>query len=206
MRAKVDAFSLQSSWDANLWSHADYEDLKKEVKTHYIIEQGYKCAYCDRMNVTTNHSQWDVDHIISRGSSPRFLFEPTNLAVSCRDCNITKSDKEVLRRPGRKTLPRNSSDYIIVHPHYDEYGEHIGWIDFICYPKFGSIKGQKTIEVCGLLRYARMQLGVDSLVVDDKFMKAISALTRKTPRREAVAVMNYLLEYLYPDEENSVVS
>ena len=53
------------------------------------------------------------------------MFEPKNLCVSCIDCNLEKKDKKVTISKAKKKLPNNSSDYLIVHPHFDTYNDKI---------------------------------------------------------------------------------
>ncbi|YBB45205.1 hypothetical protein ACCQ68_19190 [Klebsiella pneumoniae] len=43
---------------------------------------------------------------------------------------------------------------IIVHPHFDDYDEHIKVIEVAGYYIPRTDKGRKTIEKCGLLRFA----------------------------------------------------
>jgi hypothetical protein len=85
---------------------------------------------------------------------PKFLFSEKNLAISCKDCNSVKSNKNVLVNPKRKTFPNKSKDYTIVHPHFDVYDEHIKVIagNQVYIPS--DEKGKNTIEICGLLRFA----------------------------------------------------
>ncbi|HBQ1036867.1 TPA: HNH endonuclease, partial [Klebsiella pneumoniae] len=54
----------------------------------------------------------------------------------------------------RRRLPIRSEDYIIVHPHFDDYDEHIKVIEVAGYYIPRTDKGRKTIEKCGLLRFA----------------------------------------------------
>ncbi|HFU74741.1 MAG TPA: HNH endonuclease [Arcobacter sp.] len=138
------------------WDKTDEEikKVKKHIKDHYKTAQDYTCIYCKQKIVVEHGMAWDVEHIIPKSDYPKFLFTEQNLALACKDCNLNKKDKNVLTNPKRKTFPTKCEDYIIVHPHFDEYYQHIKIIESsqIFIPK--SHKGRQTIEVCGLLRFA----------------------------------------------------
>ncbi|CAA6799728.1 MAG: Unknown protein [uncultured Sulfurovum sp.] len=153
----VDAYNAlnKNSQSGNYWDKTDagIPEVKKHIKDHYKKVQEHTCVYCQQKIVVEHAMAWDIEHIIPKTPYPQFLFTEENLAVSCKDCNLIKFDKNVLKNPKRKRFPKKSEDYIISHPHYDEYDEHIHIIaDKLYRPK--DAKGEKTIEVCGLLRFA----------------------------------------------------
>ncbi len=100
-------------------------EIKKNIKDFYIISQGYVCPYCRQKIEVDHNAVWDAEHIIPKDKFPRFLFSPLNLCVSCKDCNLEKSNKNILKNDKRKTLPTKSDDYIFIHPHLDFYENHI---------------------------------------------------------------------------------
>lgn len=145
--------------DGKYWNKTENEDkevyaVKKHIKDHYIEEQKYICPYCLQKIVVDHNAIWDAEHIIPKDEHPQFLFTPQNLCVSCKDCNMEKSNKKVLKKnPKRNELPSLSDDYLIVHPHFDIYDRHIKVLkdSLLFIPK--NDKGRKTIEICGLLRF-----------------------------------------------------
>lgn len=56
-----------------------------EVKQYLLEKWGYKCVYCGKTNIPL-----EIEHIIpsSRGGSNRV----SNLTISCRECNLKKSN------------------------------------------------------------------------------------------------------------------
>lgn len=62
------------------WQKLRYETLKK---------YGRKCMVC----FVTN-TELHVDHIKPVSKHPRLAFEPSNLQVLCRACNIGKSNRD----------------------------------------------------------------------------------------------------------------
>ena len=92
-------------------------------------------------------------HIIPKTPYPKFLFTEKNLAIACKDCNLIKLDKNVLVNKTRKTFPSKSEDYIIVHPHFDVYDEHIGRLADSKIYVGNTPKGIETVLICGLHRF-----------------------------------------------------
>lgn len=149
---------LTNCGDKPAWDAPEVENVKKEAKDHYKKEQKYQCAYCGNRILVTNNSVWDLDHIIPKDLAPQFMFHPENLCISCRDCNGYKRTKPVTsysRLPKRK-YPDHTK-FVVVHPHYDHYSNHIRIISNSIYLALTD-KGQYTIEVCGLSRFFRMKL------------------------------------------------
>ncbi len=133
--------------------------LRASIRKHYLEQQGYKCAYC-RMLKRENHGlSWDVEHIIAKSAHPRFLFEPENLALACKECNLSKLDQDVLigaLRP-KAVYPRDKESYKIIHPHYDKYEDHIEIANFagkVIYMPKNKHKGRETFITCNLLRFS----------------------------------------------------
>lgn len=158
IKEKVDAFNSLPAADkkGGHWDKTDddeLKDVKKHIKDHYIVAQNYICPYCRQKNVVEHNGVWDVEHIIPKDSHPQFMLHEQNLCVSCKDCNGEKLNKNVLSNPRRKTFPDRSDDYIIVHPHFDDYERHIRIIKEAEFYLPKDEKGRNTVEICGLLRF-----------------------------------------------------
>lgn len=176
-KAIVDSFNglPDNDKDASYWGHEDVKPVRKQIKDHYILEQKQRCCHCNMDLKTANNAVWDGEHIMSRNLHAKFMFFPHNLAVSCKDCNIEKGEKEVRVNATRKTFPTKSSDYIIVHPHFDKYDEHIRWYGDVCRPF--SKKGEKTISICRLTRFALAEIGAeDETPQSEAYDKAVGTL------------------------------
>lgn len=72
--------------------------------------------------------------------------EPSNLCVSCKDCNSEKGNKNVLINKGRKTLPTKSTDYCISHPNFDVYKDNIRIIKLCGYYLPLTDKGEQQLK------------------------------------------------------------
>lgn len=156
-----------SAVDPEIWSHEATASLKSSIKSFCISTQGSRCCYCDRHLGTENHRVWDIDHIVPRSTHPHFTFEPRNLAASCVDCNLAKRDTPVLVNKRRKTYPKKSDAFHILHPYFDKYTDHILRDGYIYVGK--TVKGKKTIYTCDLLRFAQKYLDWSNSISDDRF-------------------------------------
>ncbi|WP_334545046.1 hypothetical protein [Rhizobium leguminosarum] len=185
----VDAFSAKPSEEktGGYWSDAAATSLRASIKKHYIKAQNNRCCYCKQLVMQNNHDVWDAEHIIPRDTHPQFVFEPLNLAISCGPCNEAKGKKNVLVNAKRKTFPGKSADYIIVHPHFDDYDEHILWFGLVPAPN-GSKKGQKTIEMCELLRFAAEYGSFNSDLLGSAFREGLGKLMLTRDQTDAQAV------------------
>lgn len=130
-----------------------WKGLKKNLKDHYIKAQNYTCPYCLQRIQVDHNGMWDAEHIIPRRTHPHFTFEPENLCISCKDCNGYKSDKIVTKSSVKKKFSKNRDDYLIVHPHFDIYSDHIKIISIAGFYLPKTDKGRTLVETCGLLRF-----------------------------------------------------
>lgn len=135
------------------WGNVEFNGIRGVIKNHYKVEQGYKCPYCAVVYPVAHGMVWDIEHIVAKDKKVQFMFEPRNLCVACKDCNGAKSSKEVLVNPTRVRFPTNSGDYKIVHPHFDDYGEHISAVVPGEFYRPLTEKGEFTIITCRLLRF-----------------------------------------------------
>lgn len=180
---------------SSYWSEDETKVVRHAIKDHYITEQDFRCCYCRCRVLSRNKADWQGDHVIARDTHAQFMFEPRNLAISCRGCNGAKSNKNVLKNPKRKTFPVKASDYLIVHPHFDDYDEHIRWFGQVCAPR-KSTKGANTIVVCGLMRFAAEYAGLDTDVNDRRFDELVGKLITTNTKLDGNAVLASLKVYI----------
>jgi len=139
----------------NDWSNDDLLDLRREIRNYYR-DLTKSCAYCKKDISLQSANNCHVEHIIPKSSEPlKFIFEPKNLCVICSDCNEIKKDKEVQDKILSKNIPyreypRSTTAFLIVHPHFDDYNEHI----FKCEDIYIDLtpKGSYTMHICKLNR------------------------------------------------------
>lgn len=141
------------NFHSNNWGDEDLANLKTKIKEHYLTEQNTTCPYCKRNLQTRNGRHWDIEHIIPRDTVKNFMFEPLNLCMSCVGCNGAKSNKKVTTSRAEVNYPSQRNQYLIVHPHFDNYEDHILVIREGFYYIVVGPKGSKTMNVCDLNRF-----------------------------------------------------
>lgn len=166
LKDKVDDFNslplkskAGSFWDAT--EDGDMTDVKKYIKDHYKLAQDYRCPYCQQKIEVEHNGTWDAEHIIPKDSHPQFMFEPRNLCVSCKDCNLIKLNKRVLINQKRIRFPNRAEDYLFCHPHFHVYSEHIKIIHEAGFYLPRTPEGIQLVEICGLLRFVLKYAGCE---------------------------------------------
>lgn len=132
--------------------------LRGAIRKHYLREQENHCAYCDRLRQDVHGYNWDIDHIIPKSTHPCYTYEPKNFAITCKECNIIKDNQNVLASGVNASgdYPQNDIDYLIIHPHIDDYAAHMNVnynhkLQVYHTPK--TAKGMETFALCGLNRF-----------------------------------------------------
>lgn len=131
------------------YSKSKLKPIKSNLKQYLRYVQRNQCCYC-RQNLGFDHRQVDIEHIVDKQDHWTFGFEPKNLALSCPACNSCKTNRETLKDDTATEYPNNGDGFIIIHPYFDNYSDHIE----VHYPVFisKSEKGDNTIEYCKLDR------------------------------------------------------
>ena len=143
--------------DFAIWGseQAEIKSIRAKIKRHLLEKQDYTCCYCRQRRYDAHSATWDIDHIAPKSRNPHFLFEINNLALSCKECNISKSENETLKYK-RKKYPSNGAPFKIVHPHYDNYTDHIEIFELgktVLYRVKNKDKGRATYSMCNLVRF-----------------------------------------------------
>jgi hypothetical protein len=152
-----------------------------------MAAQDRRCVYCKRTVLRPELGHRELDHILPKSQTPStgfdgvkaasnakedrrhtrgylaFQYEPENLAVSCKRCNSFKGsfDSLVDRTHAPVAFPTQSQDYQWVHPHYDDYTDHIEIQQGLLYVAVvSSPKGLAVIHACGLDRAEELTKGV----------------------------------------------
>ncbi len=150
---------LKSSFSYSNWSDDDLAIVRKEIRDFYRNEQKGICSYCRQSVSLVSALNCHVEHIVPKSLHLDFIFTPKNLCVICADCNQIKKEQETLgqipqtmtKANSRKRYPTSSGAFKIVHPHFDNYEDHILVLNGYYIDK-GSKKGNFTIGACNLNR------------------------------------------------------
>lgn len=150
---KTDGAQNHHLWSDTAYQHRNLVNkFRAEVKDHYFWHQANRCCYCS-MELQPNARVYDAEHILDKSGFPEFMFLPENIAVACVICNTHKSAKSVLTNETVRPLaiPGLSTDYKILHPHFDEWDHHLSFDEIgRIAPVPGSTKGPETISICAM--------------------------------------------------------
>ncbi|EWS53413.1 MULTISPECIES: HNH endonuclease [unclassified Methylibium] len=136
------------------WGSSTFNWYKTWLIQKLRCLQNDKCCYCRRV-ILFNKGAREIEHIVDKGKQTRFMFEVSNLALACKDCNNNKGVKSVFAStftlaPGA-AYPMSASSYNWVHPYIHKYSSHIviyqGWL---YEPKNKSPQGAAVIKNCKL--------------------------------------------------------
>jgi hypothetical protein len=161
------------------WSDDDLLSLRGEIRKFYRNEQLGKCPYCKNPISIQSARNSDVEHIAPKSKYRDFIFEPKNLCVICADCNEIKREREtigeiidtVVNGDNRRQYPRTANAFKIVHPHFDNYEEHILILNNKYYLD-KSLKGNFTIFACRLNRHL-YAFGWEREIIDEAELFAL---------------------------------
>ncbi|HYO64541.1 MAG TPA: retron system putative HNH endonuclease, partial [Archangium sp.] len=74
---KRKATHKQPPWDS---TEEDWLEARSQVKEALLHEQGFVCCYCEQR---IEHSNSHIEHLESRHTAPKRVFDHTNLLASC---------------------------------------------------------------------------------------------------------------------------
>jgi hypothetical protein len=177
--AVVEGIKGREDFNSNSWGLDEVEHIKPAIRQHYTREQNTTCPYCQMQLNSERGRMWDVEHIIPRSTVENFMFHPLNLCVACVECNSAKSNKKVTNSTAKKHYPRKG--FTIIHPHFDNYQEHIKCIHVGLFYFPRDSKGENTIYVCKLNRfysYANYDDNLDDL--EDLMFTLVDAMRETT--------------------------
>lgn len=174
--------------------------FKSEVKTYYYWGQECRCCYCSS-ELPKHGRSFDAEHILDKSTYRQFMFDLNNFGVACPVCNTHKSKKNVLtsgENAGLAALPIQPDEYLIVHPHLDE------WSHYLMVDGDGLIKsmkpdgkGKNTIDICGIEAVNFTKLAVKfSLEHREDAYKLMCHLVMKKPSKKKTADLFSVLDRL----------
>ena len=151
--------SMDTAFTFKDWGHEALESLRCSIRDFYRNEQKGICVYCRKDISLRSASNCQVEHVAPKSLYPEFIFEARNLCVICADCNEIKREQESLNRAvdtvksknARDRYPRTSNSFMLVHPHFDIYSDHIEIVGNYFYVD-KTKKGHFTIGACRLNR------------------------------------------------------
>lgn len=190
--------------DVSVWApkkeHPLYKlvtSFKSEVKTYYYWGQECRCCYCSS-ELPKHGRSFDAEHILDKSTYRQFMFDLNNFGVACPVCNTHKSKKNVLASgddAGLAALPAEPSDYLIVHPHLDE------WSHYLMVDGDGLIKsiksegkGKNTIDICCIeaVNFTKLAVKFSLEHREDAYKLMCHLVTKKPSKKKTVELFSLL--------------
>jgi len=178
--------------DSKDWEKSIFKKIKLNLKQHLTQEQNQICPYCGlKFSVATCYPH--IEHIVHKDNHLDFMFEPKNLAISCPICNVNKGRKETLTDSSRTDYPTEGSSFVIIHPHFDNYSEHIELFEQI-FLKAITGKGRVTIDYCNLCRMEIAEEMADQIIMDRQGLnkKLVLRLTKENDPQLKNQITNFI--------------
>lgn len=174
--------------------NVDLQNFKKFVKNFYKKIQEYTCVYCRQKFVVENNAVWDLEHVVAKNIKPEWMLVLNNLCIACKDCNNSKSDKNILLNKNIKKYPKNAKSFLIYHPHFDEYEAHINVISQGEFYLPLTDKGLKTFDYCGLSRFFLKLAGISqsSNEYDVLLLRVVSEITQTDDANRRASLFSLL--------------
>lgn len=115
----------------NTWTEECLSKIKNKIKDYYIENQRHVCCYCSRNIYGEFRMSIDIEHILPKSKYLPFMFHMSNLAVSCKRCNINIKGSRVDfigEKADIEKSPFVSTNYLFIHPNLDVYEDHLLYI------------------------------------------------------------------------------
>ncbi|MBU1296547.1 MAG: HNH endonuclease [Gammaproteobacteria bacterium] len=200
----IESIKILDDFDHKKWSSNALTPIRIRIRNFYREHQNFICTYCKGDISTTSAFNAQVEHIVPKALHIDFMFTPKNLCVICADCNSIKSDKEVANEEEHTTnneniirYPTTADAFKIVHPHFDEYDEHIKIVaDNFYVENNNSNKGRFTIYLCKLNRnFTRKYNRTEESLIDDSLNTTFQVFNEVAPDEKKI-IVNSLLQSL----------
>ncbi|WP_421854551.1 HNH endonuclease [Marinomonas sp.] len=203
--ALIESIKSLDDYDYKKWGCEALTPIRIRIRNFYREQQNFICAYCKKNISTTSALNAQVEHIVPKALHIGFVFTPKNLCVICADCNHIKSGKEVANEEENTTnnenirrYPTTANAFKIVHPHFDEYDEHIKIVaDHFYVENNDSNKGRFTIYSCKLNRnFTKKYNRNEESLVDDSLNTSFKVFNEVAPDEKKIIVNSLLQSFL----------
>ncbi len=151
-KALISTLSIVGGWDDESDSS---RALKRKIKDFYLAA-GDLCCYCLRDMRGWHRMSIDLEHVLPKSVYPQLMFEPRNLNLACKRCNMRIKGERVCFFVGTPQSAADflASEYSFIHPNLDKFEDHISIFTVQYNRKLlvkytvtdGSTKGAQTYE------------------------------------------------------------
>lgn len=204
VRTAADDLEINTDVASNLKWSKGYSTFKGNIKVYLKKKQRGRCAFC-RCRISNGTSWSNLEHLVSKTDYPQFKFKPENLVYCCTKCNMSKVKQSVLGNPdmikANQVFPNNSNEFKIINPYYDDYEQHIDFLDdIIVVVANNSSKGRETIKLYKLFRSELAEDRASEFSISQQTInqQLLARLTSRTIDQETIDQINAVIAQI-PD-------
>lgn len=166
-----------------VWENEKINPVKNKIKEILRDLQSETCCYCKRNTKGEFKMVLDIEHILPKKHYPKLMFAVTNLAISCKKCNmlVKKDDNQfIVDLTTIEANPFDTNHYKFIHPNLDKYHTFLKRlaieVDDTRIVKYivvdNKSKGQYTYDYFRLKEFEQNDLnkiqGIDETTIDTK--------------------------------------
>lgn len=118
------AMLTDAPWDNK---HPEVVAVKKRLRTLHLARHEDTCCYCKTILHGGGHFMIDREHVLPKKKYKLHTYDVWNISVSCKRCNMelkSEDDEFVVDKTSRAKI-QSSENYLIVHPNFDRWEEHL---------------------------------------------------------------------------------
>lgn len=198
----VDATEIASNQAAKLKWGKGYWVFRGNIRTHLKLAQNGRCAFC-RLRVSVGTSWSNLEHLVPKDKYEQFEFTTENIVYCCTKCNMSKVIQNTLTNPNpvkaTQLFPNNSAGFLIINPYYDDYEDHIDFIDGIIIVTANNLpKGANTIRLYKLYRPELAEDRASELNLNQQTVnqQLLARLTSTTISQDTVNQINTVISQM----------
>ena len=156
----------------------EIQRIKEFIRKELITIQNNYCAFCGLdLNIV---KEFHREHIAPQSQHNHYIFTPENLVLACYDCNDAKGKSKTVITDTEKY---KSTNFLILHPYRDNFGDFIipfyenGGLWFEVIRGVTDDRADKTIKILGLQ---------DPKLIKERGMRIKNALIPVTPQEDEI--------------------
>ena len=115
----------------DIWDNPKLEPVKAKIKKYFRGALGDQCCYCRKNTTGEFNMVLDIEHILPKSKFRNHIFQPLNLSMSCKRCNMNVKREDtsfIVDMKSILTHPFISNNYKFIHPNLDSYFDNLKYL------------------------------------------------------------------------------
>jgi len=142
-----------------IWENPKLAPIKTKIKETIKPKLEDQCCYCRKNLHNEFNMVIDIEHVLPQKKFPNYIFEPLNLSLACKRCNMQIKKDDIsffLNDNSLENTPFNKENYLFIHPNLDNYFENMIVCTFIINNK--KLIKYKSLRPKGVYTYKYFEL------------------------------------------------